>query len=212
MGIIGYILIALLSLIILFMLFWKFVFLRNPDRIIPKGEDLIVSPCDGKVIDIVKFDGKNEIKFFKGNKQYLGIVKTLTGNVAKKGYIVSIFMNPLDVHYNRAPIGGKIVSVTHSDGKLLPVNTMENGFLNEKVETIIDGKIKINVIQIAGLIARRIEPFMKKGDKVKKGEIIGLINLGSQVTIIFPENVSFDIKKGDRVKAGTSIIARIKWK
>lgn len=212
MGIIGTVLIVFLSLIVLFMFFWKFIFLRNPKRIIPKGDNIIVSPCDGKVIDIVKFDGKNEVKFFKGNKQYLGIVKTLTSNVAKKGYIVSIFMNPLDVHYNRAPIGGKIISVTHSDGKLLPVNTIENGFLNEKVETIIQGKIKINVIQIAGLIARRIEPFMKKGNKVNKGEIIGLINLGSQVTVIFPENVLFTIKKGQRVKAGESIIGKIRLK
>lgn len=209
MGVIQTILIIFFSIIIAFLLFWKLIFLRNPKRNIPKGENILVSPCDGKVINIVKFDGKNEVKFFKGNKQYLGIVKTLTSNVAKKGYIISIFMNPLDVHYNRAPIGGKVISVTHTAGKLLPVNTIENGFLNEKVETIIQGKIRINVIQIAGLIARRIEPFMKKGNMVKKGELIGLINLGSQVTIILPKNIKFKVKKGDKVKAGESIIGEI---
>ena len=210
MGIIQVILIIFFSLIILFLLFWRFVFLRNPNRVIPKGEDTLVSPCDGKVINIVKFDGKNEVKFFKGNKQYLGIVKTLTNDVSKKGYIVSIFMNPLNVHYNRTPIKGKVVSVKHSDGKLLPVNTMENGFLNEKSEIVIQGKIKIKVIQIAGLIARRVETFAKKGDNLNKGEIVGLINLGSQVTLILPENVIFSIKKGDKVLAGESIIGKIK--
>lgn len=209
MNLITIILSTILSIVILFIFFWKVVFLRNPSRTIPKGNNLI-SPADGKVIEIIEYDGKKEAVFFKGNKKYLGIVKTITSDVAKKGYIISIFMNPLDVHYNRSPIDGKVINVKHTDGKLLPVNTIENGFLNEKVETLIDGKIKVKVIQIAGLIARRIEPFMKKGDSVKKGQIIGLINLGSQVTMILPENIDITIKKGQKVKAGESIIAKLK--
>jgi len=197
-----------LILIIIFILFWKFIFLRNPDRVIPKGNNL-VSPADGKIIDVIKFDSKNEIKFFKGNKKYLGIVKTLTSDITKKGYIISIFMNPLNVHYNRTPIAGKVISVKHNKGKLLPVNTIESGLLNEKVETIIEGKIKMKVIQIAGLLASKITSYVKPNQNIDKGEIIGLINLGSQVTLILPDNVDIIVKAGDKVVAGESILANI---
>ena len=209
MNIIATIIIIILCLIILFMLFWKLIFLRNPNRVISKGDN-IVSPADGKIIDIVEFDKSKEIRFFKGNKKFLGIIKTLTCDVSDKGYIVSIFMNPLDVHYNLAPIAGKVVSLKHSNGSFLAVNTIEAGLVNEKTETIIEGKIRIKVIQIAGFIARRIETFVKKNDKVAKGQIIGLINLGSQVTLILPKNISIKIKKKQKVKAGETIIAEIK--
>ena len=203
------ILTIIIGLFAAFMLFWKFIFLRNPNRTAPKGNN-IVSACDGTVIDIVEFDGKKEATFFKGNKRYLGIVKTLTKDVSKQGYIVSVFMTPLNVHYNRSPMEGKVLSVKHSNGKLLAVNTLQNGLVNEKTETIIEGKIKIKVIQIAGFIARRIETFVKKGKNVKKGEVIGLINLGSQVTLILPKTVKISVKKGDKVRAGETIIAEIK--
>ena len=209
MNIIMTILIIVLSLIILFMLFWKLVFLRNPKRTAPPGNN-VVSGADGEVIDIVKFDGKSEATFFKGNKRYLGIVKTLTKDVAKKGYIVSVFMTPLNVHYNRSPISGRIISVKHSPGRLLAVNTIENGLVNEKTETIIKGEIKIKVIQIAGFIARRIETFARPKEIVEKGEVIGLINLGSQVTLILPETVKIKVKKGQKVTAGKTIIAEIR--
>lgn len=209
MNSISIIFITILSLIIAFMLFWKLIFLRNPERVMPKGNN-IVSPADGKVIGIIEFDGKKEVKFFKGNKRYLGIIKTLTSDVSDKGYIVSIFMNPLSVHYNRSPIAGKVLSVKHSEGKLLAVNTVESGLVNEKTETIIEGKIKLKVIQIAGFIARRIETFVKKNEEVAKGQVIGLINLGSQVTMILPKDIIIKVKKSDKVKAGESIIAEMK--
>jgi phosphatidylserine decarboxylase len=211
MNIIALIFIIILCVIIVFMLFWKLIFLRNPERIIAKGNN-IVSPADGKIIGIIEFDGKNEVKFFKGNKRYLGIIKTLTGDVSTNGYIVSIFMNPLNVHYNRAPIAGKVLSVKYSDGRLLAVNTVEAGLVNEKTETIIEGRIKIKVIQIAGFIARRIETFVKKDEYVSKGQVFGLINLGSQVTLIMPKNVDIKIKKGEKVMAGETIIAKLKGK
>lgn len=195
-----------LSFIILFILFWKFIFLRNPARVIPKGNN-IVSSADGKIIDIIKFDGKKEFTFFKGNKRYLGIVKTLTNDVSKKGYLISIFMNPLNVHYNRSPISGKIISIKHTKGRFLPVNTIEAGLVNDKTEILINGDIKIKVIQIAGLLASKIITYAKKGQYLKKGETFGLINLGSQVTLITNENILIKAKKGDKVIAGETIIA-----
>lgn len=208
MKIIAIILIIVFLFMIIFILFWKLIFLRNPKRIIPKGNN-IVSPADGKVINIIKFKDISKIKLFKGNKKYLGIIKTLTSDIAKRGYIISIFMNPFNVHYNRTPIEGKIISVKHSKGKLLAVNTLKAGLENEKTETIIDGKIKIKVIQIAGLLASHIITYISLGKNVKKGEVFGLINLGSQVTMILPENVNIKILEGQNVYAGKTIIADI---
>ena len=196
----------LLLLIIAFLLFWKIIFLRNPKRTSPKGKN-IVSGADGKVIDVVPFDGKSEVTFFKNNKRYLGIINTLTSDISKKGYIVSVFMSPLNVHYNRSPIDGEVLSVKHTKGKLLPVNSIENGLLNEKSEMIIKGDLKLKVIQIAGLLASRVITYVKQGKKINKGEVFGLINLGSQVTLILPSNVEIKVKKGDKVRAGESVIA-----
>lgn len=199
----------LFSLPILAYAFWKLWFLRNPTRVIPSGKDNIICPADGVVLDVIKFD-KEKIVFNKGNKRMFGQIRTLTKDVANEGIMVSIFMSPFDVHYNRSPITGNIKSIMHKNGKLLPVNTIKSGLENEKTETIIeDGKFKLKVIQIAGFLARRIETFVQPGDKVNAGDVYGLINLGSQVTIIMP-NVEVLVKKGDRVKAGETIIAKRK--
>lgn len=201
---------VIISLIVSFYAFWKLWFLRNPKRMIPKGKNLIICPADGKVLEIIKFD-KEKIVFNKGNKRIFGQIKTLTSDVAKEGYMISIFMSPLDVHYNRCPIEGEIISVNHKNGKLLAVNTVSAGLENEKTEIIIkNNKFKIKVIQIAGFLARRIETFVQPKDNVKAGNIFGLINLGSQVTLILPKNVKINIKKGQKVKAGETIVGSIK--
>lgn len=195
-------------LCILMLIFWRVVFLRNPDRTSPEGDNL-VSPADGKVLEVLEFT-KNHVTLYKGNHRLLGLIKTITSDVAEDGYIVSIFMSPLDVHYNRAPIAGKVLSVKQTPGKFLPVNTIEAGLVNEKSEIIIQGKgIKVKMIQIAGFLAKRIETFTKPDDTVEKGQLVGLINLGSQVTMIMPKSVTVTVKKGDRVVAGESILAEI---
>ena len=202
--ILGYIIVILASLFILFTAFHQLIFLRNPKREIPTGR-VIVSPADGKVIDIIRIT-KKEIKIKKG---LLGQIKTLAKGMGNEAILVSIFMNPISVHYNRAPIEGKVTSSKHKSGKFLPTNTIERGLQNEKHEILIENKDlgKIKVIQIAGFLARRIDCFVKKGDMLEKGERFGLINLGSQASVILPTKVQIKIKKGDRVKAGSSIIA-----
>ena len=112
-------------LILILFLFWKIVFLRNPDRMIPEGNDL-VAPADGKVVDVIHFEN-NAVTMFKNDKRYKGIIHTLTSDVSKKGSIVSIFMSPLDVHYNRTPMAGIVKSVVHSKVKFLSVNTLKAG-------------------------------------------------------------------------------------
>lgn len=207
-NLISYIILAVLltkiSLAVLFLVFWRFYFLRDPEREIPKGSNL-VNPADGKIIDIFE-SNKSQLKI----KKHFGIIKALTKDVAKECYVISIFMSPFDVHYNRAPIDGKVISIKHSKGKFLAANKL--ALENEKNEILLKTKIgNIKVIQIAGLIARRIECFVKKGQSVKKGERIGLINLGSQVVIILPKRkVKIVVKQNQRVKGGSSIIAKIK--
>lgn len=200
--------IILLVLALALLIFWKVVFLRNPSRSTPDDEHAVIAPADGKIIEIFEFSG-NEVELYKGNHRILGLIKTLTSDIAESGYIISIFMSPMDVHRNRAPITGTVQSVKHSDGKFLAVNTFEAGLVNEKSETIIKGVIKIKMIQIAGFLARRVVTSVKPGNKVTAGQLVGLINLGSQVTLVLPKSVMLKVSKGDRTVAGETILAKI---
>ena len=190
------------ALIILFLLY----FYRDPARKIPAG-DAIISPADGRIIAIVR-TGKKELRIKKG---FTGRIRTLTGDLGKGPFIaVSIFMSPLDVHVNRVPLAGKALSVRHSKGRFYNAARPE-AFENEKTEIVLDTEIgKIKVILIAGFLARRIETFIKQGDTLKKGMRIGRIKLGSQVTLIIPEDkIRVVVREGKRVKAGSSIIGEI---
>ncbi|MEK6942880.1 MAG: phosphatidylserine decarboxylase [Nanoarchaeota archaeon] len=182
-------------------------FYRDPERTIPKGNN-IVSPADGKVISIID-TAKNNVRI---NKGFLGKIKSYSKDVAPECKIISIFMSPLDVHINRAPISGKVVYAKHSKGKFFRAYNLEKSFENEKNEILIENKkMKVKVIQIAGFLARRIICHVKKNDKVDKGGKIGKISLGSQATLMLPKNVEIKVKLGQKVKAGETIIASIKW-
>ena len=203
---IGTIFIILIILYVAFLIFHQFYFLLDPARQIPLGNN-IISPADGKITLIKKFDeDKIDIE-----KQFLGHVKSFTKDVANKGYIVSIFMSPFDVHINRAPISGTVKYVKHSDGKFLNASSLASTFENENVQMLFqDKKFKVKSIQIAGFLARRIVPLVKENEKVLKGQRIGLIKLGSQVTLILPSTIKLKVKLGDKVSAGSSIIAERK--
>lgn len=207
-----------LILIFLGLLLYLFpvFFDRNPKRKIPKGRHFL-APADGKVIKVLEVGGTNQLKYTKG----LGKLKTYVSDVLgkKEGYLVAIFMNPLDVHVNRIPFAGKVESVKHKDGKLISVTKFESFFLNEKNELLISSKIgknsfKYKVIQVAGLVARKIVCNLKKGDEVKQGAVYGRIKLGSQAVLIIPKKikgyeVKLNIGVNDRVKAGKTILAKI---
>lgn len=209
-------------LIILAILLGAILFLaqfhRDPKRNIPQGNN-IISPADGWVVGIVDLAKKEEMQRTKGKKQesikvkkgILGKITTVTKDMPKEAYLISIFMTVFDVHVNRSPVSGKILSVQHELGGFKNTKDL-NALENERVEYIIEntelGKLK--VIQIAGLLARRILPWKKDKDIVKKGERIGKITLGSQVTMIIPKTnkLKLNIQKGQHVKAGSTIIAR----
>lgn len=198
--------IAILCLISgLLTLAYKIVFLRNPARQIP-STDGILSPADGKIIAVTTY-ANNQLHLSKGNKGYKGVIKTTTKSVDSQGYVISIFMNLHNVHYNRVPCTGVVKEVSHSNGRFKPANSLLASLENEKTETLIRGpKVTIKVIQVAGFIARRIETYVKPGQTVASGQILGRINLGSQATLILPRNVRITAKVGQKVKAGETIL------
>jgi phosphatidylserine decarboxylase len=171
----------------LFVLF----FFRDPERVAPEGKGVVVSPADGKVIvikDIYEPDYlKQEVKQ------------------------VSIFLSVFNVHVNRAPIGGTIETVKYNPGKFLVASVDKASLDNEQTGmVIVDGKNKVLVKQIAGLIARRIVCYAKPGDTITAGERYGLIRFGSRVDLFLPKNTELMVKVGDRIKGSRDVIGVIK--
>jgi len=194
--------IAIIILLVLFLI----NFYRDPKRSIPKGNN-ITAPADGKVISVIDTT-KSSIKIKKG---LFGKIKTLTKDISGQCYVISIFMSPLEVHINRSPIDGIVKSIKYTRGRFFKAYDFENSMLNEKNEIIIQNKkLRIKVIQIAGFLARRIKCYVKKNQKVNKGQKIGMISIGSQTTLILPRLVDLQVKINNKVKAGETIIAILK--
>ncbi len=158
-------------------------FFRDPDREIPGGP-VAVSPADGKVIWIKQINGQQR---------------------------VSIFLNVFDVHVNRSPIAGKVTSVNYQTGKFLVASKEEASTENEMNTITVEGDgTKVVFSQIAGLIARRIICSTKVGETVAAGQRIGYIKFGSRVDMFFGPEWTLNVKEGERVSAGSSIVARRK--
>ena len=176
-----------IAAIVFFVLFaFTAYFFRNPRRVPPTEANIVVS-ADGKVTKAGPIDPTDP----------------------QSAQIVSIFLSPLDVHVNRSPIAGRISDVTYTRGRFINAMSPEASVLNEQnAVTVSNDSIEIVFKQIAGLIARRIVFWRRSGDKVQLGELVGLIKFGSRTDIIVPYNVSLNVKKGDRVRGGTSIIGR----
>ena len=199
----------LLILVFLFIICSTFIlyFNRIPKRIIPEG-NVIVSPANGKVVDI-KSSNNNEIEFFKND-----IKNTLTiSNVNPPFTIITIEMNLKNVHVQRAPVEGKITYEKHFDGMhknaLSSSNTNHLIDTNEKNLVVFENQnISVGVVQVAGILARRIRSFVNLGDTVKKGDIYGKIILGSQVVVILPKEAKITTSVGETLIDGESLIAK----
>ncbi len=179
--------------------------LKEKDINPPEGNNLL-SPATGKILKILKISNGADLKI---NKGILGMVNSATKGIIENGYLISIFLRVYDNHINRAPLDARVVSVKHTTGKFKPASSLR-ALENEKTEIVLDSAIgKVKLIQIAGLIARRIETFISPGDIVEKGKVIGLIKLGSQVSMIVPETVKLKIRKGQKVNAGETIIGEL---
>ncbi|MEW5978686.1 MAG: phosphatidylserine decarboxylase family protein [Acidobacteriota bacterium] len=159
-------------------------FFRDPERRIPAETSLIVSPADGKVVKIAPHPN--------------GTTR------------VSIFLSVLDVHINRAPVAGRIGNVSYEPGKFRVAFDDRASVENERnTLEISNEKCQVSVSQIAGILARRIVCWKASGDRVARGERIGLIKFGSRVDLLLPQNVTLTVEVGDRVQGGSSIIGRI---
>ena len=165
-------------------------FFRDPDRVIPAAKGTVVSPADGKVI----FAGPvNDSPFLSG--EFLKI---------------SIFMSVFNVHVNRVPSTGRIKEIDYYPGKFFSANLDKASEQNEHNAVLIemeDGK-PLFVVQIAGLIARRIICYIKPGDQVIRGQRFGLICFGSRLDVYLPTDLNLKVAVGDKVQAGTSILGQ----
>ncbi len=187
-----------------------FFFYRDPERIPPDKDGIIVSPADGFVRYVRRFERGCVPESIKGksNISIKEIAKTdFTDN---GGYIIGITMRILDVHVNRAPISGEVVFQKHTNGKFLSLKSPESESLNERNTIIIDtGHFKIGVVQIASRTVRKIESYINVGEDIGIGQRIGMIKYGSQADLIIPnlEKLKIICKEGENVYGGTSIIA-----
>lgn len=177
-----------ISWIIIGILLWIFIiqFFRNPKINIPKQDNVILSPANGKIVVIEKI--------IHQNKPYIQI---------------SIFMSPLDVHVNRSPITGVVKKVEYFEGTHVPAWKPKASLENERTYIEIENaSISIAVKQIAGAMARRIVYYVKEQSTLQAGQEIGFIKFGSRVDVLMPEGVQIEVKLQDSVKGGETILAR----
>ncbi len=185
-------------------------FYRDPNRKIEKKPNVIISPADGRIRYVKKID-QGEVVFSEKKGRSFKIEELLGCNLLDRGtYLIGIEMNILDVHINRAPVGGRVVLRIYRKGKFLSLRRLESVRENERVTMIIDqGEFKIGVIQIASRLVRRIVSFVDQGSMIARGERIGAIIFGSQVDVVIPNlsDLRIKVSRGERVMAGVTILA-----
>lgn len=167
-------------------------FFRNPQRKTPDDKKAVISPADG---EIIKIEDIEENHFLEGRSTK-----------------ISIFMNVFNVHVNRIPYSGVVESIHYNKGHFFSANLDKASLSNERNAILIktdDGK-EILTVQIAGLIARRIECWIKEGMHVYKGERFGLIRFGSRLDLFLPSDSITSVRVGDKVRAGETLIGWLK--
>ncbi|TRD10464.1 phosphatidylserine decarboxylase [Erythrobacter insulae] len=180
-----------------------FAFFRDPERVVPQAESAIVAPADGLVSLITQVEPPAELQIDDGS----GFPGLAAGPVTR----VSIFMSVFDVHINRAPIAGTVRRLVYIPGKFMNADLDKASEENERQHILIertDG-VAIGFTQIAGLVARRIIPFVKPGDTVAVGQRVGLIRFGSRVDVYLPAGTEPKVLLGQRCIAGETILADV---
>jgi phosphatidylserine decarboxylase len=177
---------------------WVAAFFRDPIRSVPQGEGLVIAPADGLITLIQQVPPPRELTGPEG----LGEAPMMR---------VSIFMSVFDVHINRSPIAGTIRQVVYISGKFLNADLDKASEDNERQHFLVESPegVRIGFTQIAGLVARRIVPFVKPGDVVGRGQRVGLIRFGSRVDVYLPAGTSPRVALGQRTIAGETIIAKL---
>ncbi len=165
-------------------------FFRNPERVTPEDESAVVAPADGRVI-------------------YLG--PSREEHLQEEMLKISIFMSVFNVHVNRAPLSGRIFDSFYRHGKFLDVRDERATFENEQQGLVLEnaGGKRIVVVQVAGLIARRIVCYARKGDTLKRGERYGLIRFGSRLDVYLPKDAVVKVALGEKTVAGETVLGYI---
>lgn len=171
---------------------WCIYFFRNPNRVTPIREGLIVSPADGVVQSISKVVPPKELNLGEGERTR-----------------VSIFMNVFDVHVNRIPITGSISKIHYKAGKFLNASLDKASEENEQnmIKITTPENVEIGMVQIAGLVARRILCYLKEEEPVKTGEQFGIIRFGSRVDVYIPPEISTLVMVGQKAVGGETVLA-----
>jgi phosphatidylserine decarboxylase len=169
---------------------WVAYFFRDPERLGERGEHLVISPADGRVVQVAEVD---EPAFLQG-----------------RAVRISIFMNVFDVHVNRYPVDGVVRYVHYNPGKFLVATKDKASLENEQTSVGVEsGETRVLVRQIAGLVARRIVTYSRVGDVVKQGDRMGLIRFGSRVDVFLPPGSPVRVRQGDVTNAGVTVIAEL---
>jgi phosphatidylserine decarboxylase len=176
-----------LAIPFLFLAGFMAFFFRDPRRSIPLEPGIIVAPADGRVTIVRPADADNPES------------------------LVSIFLSPLDVHINRAPIEGDIVDIAYKSGKFVMATREDARLLNEQNTLVIQGDgLTVKCTQIAGILARRIVCWKRRGERVKCGERFGMIKFGSRTDLVMPPHVEIIVREGMHVRGGETIIGKVK--
>lgn len=174
---------------------WCLAFFRDPERVTPQGRGLVVSPADGKLLPIISTVPPAELEM--GDTPRLRL---------------SIFMNVFNVHVNRMPIDGRVITLNYREGRFFNASFDKASIHNERMAIRVEPEENqdgggLAVIQIAGLIARRIKCDLARGQKVRRGERFGIIRFGSRVDVFLPPGSAVMVAAGAQVKAGETVLA-----
>jgi phosphatidylserine decarboxylase len=176
------------TIILAVLLVFVTAFFRNPQRTIPGDPKAVICPADGKVIEIKQIDEPDFLK--------------------TRCIRICVFMNVFNVHVNRIPLGGTVREVRYFPGKFLVASLDKASELNERNAVLIEGAggVKVLVVQIAGIVARRIVNYVAAGDTVTKGDRFGLIRFGSRLDLYLPLNTKVAVRLGEKTKGGETIM------
>ena len=180
----------LVAFVLTLLVLWVAYFFRDPERTGPRGQDLVISPADGRVIQIVEVD---EPAFLQG-----------------RAIRISVFMNVFDVHVNRYPVSGRVAYVHYNPGKFFNAAAEKSSLENEQMSIGVQAaRHRVLFRQIAGFVARRIVTYSRVGDDAEQGERMGIIRFGSRVDVFVPVGSTVRAKIGDTPVAGTTVLAEL---
>ncbi len=188
-----------------------YFFFRDPERVSPTDENLLISPADGRIVYIKKIsNGEFPFALKKGNTIPLENFSKIN-LIPTEGWQIGIAMNFLDVHVNRSPIKGKVTMVERIPGEFKSLKHIKSLLENERMLLVLEGeKIRVGMVQIASRLVRRIVPYVKPEEMVETGKRVGMIRFGSQVDLLIPtvDGLELLVNEKDEVIAGESILGR----